>query len=110
MIYVFDIDGTICSNTDSDYDNAKPYLDRIKQVNDLYNAGNKIIFQTARGMGRTDNNVIQAYKLFYAYTKKQLDDWGVKYHNLFLGKPGGDLFIDDKGVKDGDFFDIQSFE
>ena len=37
-------------------------------------------------------------------TKKQLDNWGINYHSLFLGKPSGDFYIDDKGIKDEDFF------
>jgi len=105
MIYVFDVDGTVCTNTkNGDYDKAEPIVERIEEINKLYDLGNTIIFQTARGMGRTDNNVIQAYKLFYNYTKRQLDEWGIKYHDLFLGKPDGDLFIDDKGRRDEDFF------
>jgi len=31
--------------------------------------------------------------------------WGCKYHQLFLGKPSGDFYIDDKGINDTDFFD-----
>ena len=68
-IYVFDIDGTICTNTLGEYDKAEPIAPRINVVNELYDSGHKIIFQTARGMGRTNNNVIQSYKLFYDYTK-----------------------------------------
>ena len=41
----------------------------------------------------------------YDLTKKQLEDWGVEYHQLFLGKPSGDYYIDDKGIRDEDFFD-----
>tara|TARA_R110000824_G_scaffold153926_23_gene325814 strand:+ start:6210 stop:6530 length:321 start_codon:yes stop_codon:yes gene_type:complete len=104
MTYVFDIDGTICTNSNGDYDSAEPFQERIEMINQLYDAGNKVIFQTARGMGRTNNNVVQAYKLFYDYTKRQLDEWGVKYHDLFLGKPEADIFIDDKGINDGRFF------
>jgi hypothetical protein len=104
MIYVFDIDGTICTNSDGKYDTAQPLQERINIVNKLYDSGHKIIFQTARGMGRTNNNVVQSYKLFYDYTKKQLDTWGVKYHDLFLGKPEADIFIDDKGIRDVNFF------
>ena len=37
-------------------------------------------------------------------TKNQLETWGVKYHKLFMGKPSGDLYVDDKGVKDEHFF------
>ena len=29
-------------------------------------------------------------------TKKQLDEWQVKYHELRFGKPHADVFIDDR--------------
>ena len=36
-------------------------------------------------------------------TEKQLEKWGVKYHELFE-KPHADVFIDDKAVSDTDWF------
>jgi hypothetical protein len=102
--YVFDIDGTICSVTEGDYENAVPFVDRIKIINKLYDEGHVITFYTARGMGRYKNAVAQAYAAFYDLTVKQLKVWGVKYHSLFLGKPSGNIYIDDKGVNDEDFF------
>jgi len=104
MTYVFDIDGTICYNTGENYDMAKPYVDRIEKVNELYDQGHTIIFQTARGMGRSKNSTAYAYTAFEEKTKKQLREWGVKYHRLFLGKPAGDIYVDDKGIKDEHFF------
>ena len=104
MTYVFDIDGTICTKTDGDYTQAKPFHDRITQVNRLYDEGHTIIFLTARGMGRHNNNPMLAIRDFYSLTQQQLQEWGVKYHQLILGKPSGDLYVDDKGIKDGDFF------
>jgi phosphoglycolate phosphatase-like HAD superfamily hydrolase len=98
MIYVFDIDGTICNTSGSDYENSIPFLDRISIVNKLYEEGNTIIFQTARGMGRTKNNQLDSIDIFYSFTKNQLDGWGVKYHDLFLGKPQGDFYVDDKAL------------
>ena len=41
---------------------------------------------------------------FYDFTAAQLKHWGAKHHQLFLGKPSGDYYIDDKGVNDEDFF------
>ena len=35
MVYVFDIDGTICTKTDGDYSKAKPMQERIDVVNKL---------------------------------------------------------------------------
>ena len=104
MKYVFDIDGTICTNTNGEYEKAKPFMDRIIKINNLYDGGNIIIFQTARGMGRSGNSSAYAYQAFEELTKKQLSSWGVKYHDLFLGKPSGDIYIDDKGVDDESFF------
>ena len=104
-VYVFDIDGTICTNTDSEYEKATPLRSRIKKVNDLYDEGHSIIFQTARGMGRSNNSTAYAHKAFYELTKGQLDSWGIKYHSLFLGKPAADYYIDDKAIKDTNFFD-----
>ena len=49
MIYCFDIDGTICSNTDGNYEIAEPFKDRIEKINQLYDDGNSILFFTARG-------------------------------------------------------------
>ena len=105
MIYVFDIDGTICTKvTDGDYNKAEPIQDRIELVNNLYDEGHTIVFQTARGMGRSDDSQLFAIEFFTKRTKQQLERWGVKYHKLFLGKPSGDIYIDDKGMKDEDFF------
>ena len=35
---------------------------------------------------------------WYELTKKQLNEWGCKYHELRMGKPYYDLFIDDKNL------------
>ena len=48
-VYCFDIDGTICTNTDGDYEQAVPFKEVIKKINSLYDMGYKIIFFTARG-------------------------------------------------------------
>ena len=111
MIYVFDIDGTICTKAvQLDYETSTPLKGRIAVVNKLYDNGNTIIFQTARGMGRFENDAPKAIKTFYEMTAKQLERWGVKYHDLFLGKPAGDIYIDDKGVGDIEFFNSMQAE
>lgn len=87
--YVFDIDGTICTNTYGEYKKAEPFLENILKVNSLYESGNYIKYFTARGSGTGID--------WQELTKKQLDSWGAKYHELILGKPEGDFYIDDKG-------------
>ena len=90
MIYCFDIDGTICTNTEGKYQDAEPFLDIIKKVNILFNEGHTIYFYTARGATTGIN--------WETTTKEQLKKWGVNYHKLFLGKPTADLYIDDKCI------------
>ena len=104
MIYVFDIDGTICTNTNGNYNNAEPFRDRIEKNNKLYNEGHTVIYHTARGMGRNFNIPQVAIEQFQEFTEEQLKSWGVKYHELFLGKPSGDIYVDDKGLEDKRFY------
>ena len=47
MTYVFDIDGTLCTNTNGNYLKAQPLYDRIELVNILAK-NNKIVLHTAR--------------------------------------------------------------
>jgi glycerol-3-phosphate cytidylyltransferase len=97
MRYCFDIDGTLCHTPNNelgkpDYANAKPFPFMVEQVNRLYEEGHYIIIQTARGKssGIDHSNL----------TKRQLDTWGYKYHDLFpmFSKPNADIFIDDKAI------------
>ena len=43
MIYCFDIDGTLCTNTDGDYLSAEPFQNVIAQVSHLYDEGHQIL-------------------------------------------------------------------
>jgi histidinol phosphatase-like enzyme len=105
--YVVDIDGTICTQSPDqkpDYSDSEPIQERISVMNDLYDNGDTIIYFTARGMGRSSGNQIASNVIFYERTLNQLSEWGVKFHSLYLGKPAGDVYIDDKGINANDFF------
>tara|TARA_Y100000589_G_C27191339_1_gene644944 strand:- start:3590 stop:3892 length:303 start_codon:yes stop_codon:yes gene_type:complete len=98
MVYVFDIDGTLCTLVENAaYENAEPLLDRISIVNKLYDEGNYIKLFTARGS--------QTGIDWTDITTKQLSSWKLKYHELIINcKPHGDLFIDDKAINADLFF------
>ena len=97
MIYAVDLDGTLCTQYCGGYENAEPYMNRIKVVNQLYDAGHHILIYTARGsyIKRVDLKEL---------TEGQLKKWGVKYHELSFQKPHFDVLIDDKVINSEQFF------
>jgi len=103
VIFV-DVDDTICKTTKEshptlpsrNYEKAEPLHDRIEKINSLYDEGHTIIFWTARG-------TMTGIPWFHV-TKAQLDSWGCKYHELRMGKPFYDLFIDDKNIEADRYF------
>lgn len=88
MIFAFDLDGTLCSQIEG-YVGAEPYKQRIELVNKLFDEEHTILIYTARGT--------RSGLDWREVTENQLQDWGVKYHELILGKkPHFDILIDDK--------------
>ena len=104
MRYVIDIDGTIFHTSGEDYNHVTPISGRIEQINKLYDEGHHIAYFTARGMGRFDNDAKKAHSRFYYHTKCQLREYGCKFHDLIMGKPAADIYIDDKGMHSDEFF------
>lgn len=103
MIMVLDIDGTICEEDTPNVEERRPYLYRIQKINELYNAGNEIIYYTSRGMKSCNNDPTEAEKKYRGITEKQLWDWNAKYHRLVFGKPNADVYIDNKNILLEDF-------
>jgi carbamoyl-phosphate synthase large subunit len=89
-VYCIDIDGTLCTNTDGDYESARPFPNVIARVNQLYEQRHKIVLFTARG----STTKIDWSEL----TQRQLAAWNVLYHELVFGKPYADYYIDDKAI------------
>lgn len=101
MRYCIDIDDTIFHSeiVNGEYEITCIYIDMVKTINKLYAAGNLIIIHTGRGW--------QHYRL----TVQQLEQHGVKYHTLVMGKPVADFYVDDKSIMPVDFvmenFDVK---
>lgn len=67
-----------------------PIPSRVAHVNRLYLEGHRIIIHTARGSGSGVDHV----KL----TQSQLEQWGVLHHELVMGKPAADFYVDDRAI------------
>ena len=97
MIFYVDIDETICYyKNEREYNKAIPYYKRIEKINKLYEQENTIVYWTARGSLSNVN--------YYNLTISQLNNWGCKFHELRMGKPVYDIFIDDKNINSETYF------
>ena len=95
----FDIDNVICStNKKKNYAKSKPIIKNIQAVNKIYKEGYIVVLYTARYMSRCNGNLSKINKQIRPLTLKQLEKWGVNYHEIYFGKPSFDLFIDDKSL------------
>ena len=97
MKYMIDVDGTICNNTNGDYQRAVPFMGRIAHFNKLFDQGHEIHYWTARG----GNSGIDWTTL----TRQQFANWQVKYTTLKLSKPVYDIWIDDKAINVETYFE-----
>jgi len=91
MIIYVDIDETICKTPKRNYKGCLPIKENIDKINELYDSGNTIVYWTARG---SKSNIDWS-----DLTKKQLTNWGCKYHRIeTLKKPHFDILIDDRAI------------
>ncbi|HEX4886524.1 MAG TPA: hypothetical protein VFV37_00625 [Luteibaculaceae bacterium] len=88
MQLIIDIDGTICTE-EKTYSRAlaKPLPGAVESVNKYYEQGHTIIFYTARTW------------MEFEMTTDWLQKNGFKYHQLIMGKPIGDVWIDDRALR-----------
>lgn len=92
--FCLEIDGVIATRgADGDIASAEPLRDRIACLNRLYALGNRIVLFTARDADRGDAE---------ATTRRQLADWGVRYHELRFGRPVADVYVDDDMLRPKD--------
>ena len=88
MRLVIDIDGTICTEERTfSRSLAAPKEGAVETVNKLFKSGHTILFYTARSWNE------------YEMTQDWLKRNGFKYHQLIMGKPIGDFWIDDRAIK-----------
>ena len=100
---VFDIDDTICNNKNRDYENAIPFKNVIKKINELHKQGAKITLYTSRGMVSCNGDIDKIIKKNKDILERWLTKNNVEYDELIFGKPLGDMYIDDKAINVNDF-------
>lgn len=106
MIFVVDIDETLSRwNDDRDYLNFVPDLAVIDKINSLHEQGHYIVLFTARGMRSMDRDIDRIRREIRPPLEEWLQNNGVKYNELIMGKPYGDYYIDDKNLSIDQFLE-----
>ena len=104
---VVDVDDTISTHVNRNYDDAIPHLDIIKKLNDMHDAGWRIVYFTARGQVSCNGDVT----LIEKSRRPALENWmkkhNVKYAELIFGKPLGVYYIDDKSLRPDEFMALE---
>jgi uncharacterized HAD superfamily protein len=87
MQIIIDLDGTICTE-EKTYSRslAQAKKGAVEAVNKLYEQGHTIIIYSARTW--------MEFEMTTAWLKTN----EIKYHQLVLGKPVGDVWIDDRAI------------
>ena len=111
----FDLDDVICTRdsgiaTADKYKTCKPVARYVKIVNDCFEAGHHVTIYTARGMSIFKGDVERINIELRQLTETHLRQWGVKYHELIMGKAHYDVLIDDKVMNSEDVSDLSGIE
>ena len=102
---VFDVDDTILTTVNRDYDNSVPHMEIIRKIRQLKSDGWFIVFNTARGMGRSKGNIDSVYKQVYGEIESFLKKWDVPYDEIQLGKTWARHYVDDKALTPEQFLE-----
>ena len=104
-IIAVDLDDTLCYRPEGiehlgkeKYLQCLPIESNISFINNLSDAGHTIIIYTARGMYTFRMDVEEVYRNLFKLTSDQLQQWGVKYTKLVMGKYPYDYLLDDKAL------------
>lgn len=98
--FCFDIDNTLVTfpKTSGDYSTVEPISKTINFCNFLYDQGHTIILHTARRMKTHRGNVGSVIADISKITIDTLEKFGIKYNELYFGKPYADFYIDDLSI------------
>jgi capsule biosynthesis phosphatase len=95
--FCFDLDNTLVTypTIKGDYSTVKPIKKTIDFLNFLHSLGHTIIIHTARRMKTHGGNIGSVQADIALVTLKTLDEFKIKYDEIYFGKPYANFYIDD---------------
>lgn len=104
---VVDVDDTISTHVNRDYENAIPHREIIDKLNNLRKNGWKIIYHTARGQVSCNGDIERIKKERLPVLIDWMNKNDVQYDDVLVGKPLGFYYIDDKSVRPDEFIEME---
>lgn len=100
-IMCFDLDGVICElrPEGQTYRELQPVPGAAEKLQQLREAGYKIIISTARHMNTTGGNVGAVVARLGLVTLEWLKTHGIPYDEIHFGKPYAQLYVDDNAMR-----------
>ena len=106
---IIDLDDTICTTANGDYENSKPNKEVIKKIFDYKKLGFEIVIYTSRNMRSYKGNI----GLINANTLPKIINWlkkyKIPYDEIIVGKPWpcqGGFYVDDKAIRPNEFVNL----
>ena len=106
---IIDLDDTICSTKNGDYENSIPKEKVIKKIKEYKNLGFEIIIYTSRNMRTYKGNVDLIKANTLPIIIKWLKKFNVPYDQIIVGKPWpsfGGFYVDDKAIRPDEFVNL----
>lgn len=100
---VVDIDDTLLTTINRDYENSRPKMEVVVGLRALKDAGWRIVLHTARGQGRSGGNIELVREDVTREVVTFCAKFDVPYDELILGKVWAAVYLDDKAMRPGEF-------
>ncbi len=106
---IIDLDDTICSTKNGDYENSIPKEKVVKKIKEYKNLGFEIIIYTSRNMRTYKSNVDLIKANTLPIIIRWLEKFDVPYDEIIVGKPWpsfGGFYVDDKAIRPDEFVNL----
>ena len=106
---IIDLDDTICSTKNGDYENSIPKEKVIKKIKEYKKLGFEIIIYTSRNMRTYKSNVDLIKANTLPIIIRWLEKFDVPYDEIIVGKPWpsfGGFYVDDKAIRPDEFINL----
>ena len=106
---VMDLDETICSTVDRDYENSMPRAEVVERMREFKRAGYTLVINTSRNMNTYKGNLGRINTITLPLIVKWLERHNIPYDEIYVGKPWcgtHGFYVDDRAIRPSEFVEL----